>query len=136
MKRSTREWVRKAEADYRAANKLLSGSDPLHDQGCSFCQQCAEKYLKALLEELGITIPYTHILKDLLDLLRPSYPVLGPFRRGLTFLTRFAVGTRYPGENASKRQSAASLRWAERVRDLCRSLLGIRPRHSRRKKPP
>src|SRR5262245_44275016 len=119
MKRATREWVRKAEADYRAAQKLECGSDPLHDQSCFFCQQCAEKYLKALLEELGLTIPYTHVLKNLLALLRPHHPSLGPLRRGLTFLTRFAVGTCYPGENASKRQAEAALRWAERVRDAC-----------------
>ena len=53
MKRLTREWVRKAEADYRAAELLDRGSDPLHDQACFHCQQCAEKYLKALLEEAG-----------------------------------------------------------------------------------
>ena len=100
------------------------------------CQQCAEKYLKALLEELTLTIPYTHILKDLLMLLLPHHPSLASHRRGLTFLTRFAVDTRYPGENASKRQATASLRWAARVRDMCRSLLGMRPWRSRRKKTP
>src|SRR5262249_17079689 len=111
MKRSTRAWVRKAETDYRAAKKLDSGSDPLHDQSCFFSQQCAEKYLKALLEELGLTIPYTHVLKDLLTLLRAHHPSLGSLYRGLTFLTRFAVGTRYPGQNASKRQAKAALCW-------------------------
>ncbi len=30
--------------------------------------------------------------------------------RGLKFLTRFALGTRYPGERATKRQAAAALR--------------------------
>jgi HEPN domain-containing protein len=126
--------VRKAEADYRAARKLSRGKDPLHDQSCFFCQQSAEKYLKALLVELGLTVPYTHILKDLLALLRPHYPSLAPYRRGLTFLTRFAVGTRYPGENAGKRQTEAALRWAGRVRTAARALLGIRPQRSRRKK--
>jgi HEPN domain-containing protein len=126
--------VRKAEADYRAAKKLNSGSDPLHDQSCFLCQQSAEKYLKALLEELGLTIPYTHVLKDLLTLLQPHHSSLVSLRRGLTFLTRFAVGTRYPGMNASKRQAAAAQRWVGRVRDACRSLLGLRPRRSRRKK--
>jgi hypothetical protein len=43
-----------------------------------------------------------------------------------------AVDTRYPGNNASKRQAIAALRWAERVRTLARGLLRIRerPRHS------
>ena len=52
MKKLTREWIRKAEADHHAAVKLHRGSDPLHDIVCFHCQQCAEKYLKAL-DELG-----------------------------------------------------------------------------------
>jgi HEPN domain-containing protein len=133
MKKTTREWVRKAEADCRAARKLHRGSDRLHDQTCFCCQQCAEKYLTGLLEELGLTIPHTHILKDLLALLAPHYPSMTPLRRGLVFLTRFAVGTRYPGSNASKREAEASLRWSDRVRAAARALLGLRLRPRRRK---
>ena len=42
MKTLTAAWVKKAEADYRAARKLAHGNDPLHDQVCFFCQQAAE----------------------------------------------------------------------------------------------
>ena len=52
------------------------------------------------------------------------------------FLTDFAVEYRYPGDNASKRQAQAALRWAGRVRDACRALLGIRARRLRRTKSP
>ena len=55
MKKLTAEWVRKAEADYRLAVKLGRGSEPFHDQRCFHCQQATEKYLKALMEELGLT---------------------------------------------------------------------------------
>ena len=106
MRRLTREWVRKAEADYRLAGKVVRGSDPLHDHVCFLSQQCAEKHLKAQLEELGLTVPRTHALLHLLTLLLPHYPSLRSVRRGLKFLTRFAVGTRYPGENASNAQGA------------------------------
>ena len=116
MKRMTREWVRKAEADYRLAAKLAKESESFHDQLCFHCQQSAEKYSKALLQELGLGIPRTHILRDILDLLIPHHDELRSLRRGVKFLTRFAVGTRYPGERASKRQAAAALRWAGRVR--------------------
>ena len=134
MKSATREWVRKAEADHRAAERLAAGRDRLHDQTCFFCQQSAEKYLKALLEELGQTIPRIHYLEELLDRLLPFHRSLRLFRRGLIFLTPFAVDTRYPGDDASKRQAAAALRWAGRVRDACRAILGVRaPR--RRKSP-
>jgi hypothetical protein len=86
------------------------------------------------LEEAGLTIPRTHILKDLLALLHPPYSSLSPLRRGLVFLTRFAVGTRYPGDNARKRDVASALRWAGRVRTAARAVFGIRPPRRRRQK--
>lgn len=125
MKKTTRQWVRKAEEDLQSAYKVAAGSDPFHDQTCFLCQQSAEKYLKALLEELGLAIPYTHVLKDLLSLLLPHHGHLRILRRGLVFLTRFAVATRYPGDDATKRQAEASLRWAERMRRECRTLLDL-----------
>jgi HEPN domain-containing protein len=134
MKKSTREWVRKAEVDRIIAGQCSRSKTPLHDGVCFHCQQCSEKYLKALLEELGLAIPYTHILKDLLALLQPHHPSLASLRRGLTYLTRFGVAIRYPGENTTKRQATSALRWAERVRYACPSLLGLRPRRPRRKK--
>jgi HEPN domain-containing protein len=100
---------------------------PFHDQRYFLCQQSAEKYLKALLQELGQPIPRTHILRDLLVLVLPHQGCLRPLQRGLKFLTRFAVGIRYPGESATKRQAVAALRWAGRVRHEARSLLKIRP---------
>ena len=53
---------------------------------------------------------------------------LRSLKRGLIFLTRFAVDTRYPGDNASKRQAVAALRWAQKVRKAARALLDIRDR--------
>ena len=126
MKPTTREWLRKAEADRVIARRISSGKFPLHDGVCFHCQQCAEKYLKALLEELGLAIPRTHNLDDLLNLLLAYYSTLGALRRGLIFLTDFAVDPRYPNGNTGKRQAAAALRWAERVRTECRKLLNIK----------
>src|SRR2546428_668814 len=123
MKKLTREWIRKAEADYRAAVRLGRGSEPLHDQVCFSCQQAAEKFLKALLVELALPVPRTHVLDDLLTLLLPHHPSLRSFRR-VNFLTRFAVATRYPGDHASKRQALAAFRWAGKVPDLVAHLAG------------
>ena len=111
MKRRTGDWVRKAEADWVIAQQFNRSKYPLHDGTCFHCQQCAEQYLKALLEELGRRIPRTHILKDILSLLRPDYPFPNSYLRGLTYLTRFAVETRYPGDSANNRQATAALRW-------------------------
>jgi HEPN domain-containing protein len=100
----------------------------MHDGVCFHCQQCVEKYLKALLVELGLAVPKTHDLDHLLTLLRPHHPQLRSLRRGLLFLNDYAVDIRYPSGWASKRQARAALRWAERVRAMARSILGIVPR--------
>ena len=126
--------MRKAESDYRLASRIARGREPFHNEQCFHCQQSAEEYLKALLDEMGLGIPRTHLLSDLLALLLPHYPSLGNLRRGLVFLTRFAVATRYPGDNATKRQSVASLRWADKVRQACRNILGLPLRSPHRKR--
>src|SRR5262245_41816253 len=115
MKRTTAERVRKAGDDWVIAGQSSQGPRPLHDGVCFHCQQCSEKYLKGLMEELGLAVPKIHDLGVLLTTLRPHYPVLRPLRRGMAFLTNFAVPVRYPGFNASKRQAEAALRWADRV---------------------
>ena len=94
---------------------------------CYCCQQCAEKYLKALLQEHGITIPHTHDLESLLDLILPAEPTLRLSRRGLSFLTDFAVVYRYSGSKATSRQARAAIRWAEVVRKEIRKRLKLRP---------
>ncbi len=128
MKKMTKQWVRKAEDDWAMANESSHSKTPLHDGVCFHCQQCAEKYLKALMEEIGLTIPKTHDLDRLFDELIMHHRTLGLLRRGLAFLTNFAVAVRYPGDRAKKRQAVAALRWAERVRAACRLLLGMSPR--------
>src|SRR5689334_22805181 len=110
MKRLTASWVRKAEADLLGARSLEQSTPPLHDLVCFHCQQSAEKYLKALLQELGRPVPRTHNLDDLLQLLLPHDATLRPLRRALVSLGRFAVDYRYPGANATKRQAQAALR--------------------------
>jgi HEPN domain-containing protein len=136
MKKLTAAWVRKAERDYRVARKLARSRKPENDTVCFCCQQAAEKFLKALLVEGALPVPRSHNLEDHLGLLRAHHPSLFALRRGLVFLNRFAVDTRYPGFNARRRQVEAALRWAAQVRTEVRALLGLRPRPTRRKKPP
>lgn len=80
MKKAVLQWVRKAEADHRLAEIINRGSDPLYDLLCFHCQQSAEKYLKALLEDLGQLVPRTHDLDDLLDILLPFHPTASAHR--------------------------------------------------------
>ena len=88
------------------------------------------------MEELGLAIPRTHNLVALLPLLASHHPALRSLRRGLDFLTRFAVDTRYPGDGATRRQADAAVRWEVRVREVCQALLGVGPQRPRRRHGP
>jgi HEPN domain-containing protein len=41
-----RDWLAKADLDYRAAERLLQDEEPLREIIAFHCQQAAEKYLK------------------------------------------------------------------------------------------
>ncbi len=67
MKPITTEWIAKAEGDFATAQRELGATDhPNYDAVCFHAQQCAEKYLKAFLQEANIPFPKTHDLADLL----------------------------------------------------------------------
>ena len=127
MKRHTAQWVLKAEDDIESARTLAALARPKRDVACFHCQQAAEKYLKALLQELGLIVPRTHELNKLLNLLVRHDTTLAPLRRSVRSLTRYAVDFRYPGVRATTRRMQAALRQAERVRTALRARLGLPP---------
>jgi HEPN domain-containing protein len=130
MKSLTKEWVGKAEADYAVVQKLRKARPPFHDIVCFHCQQAAEKYLKAYLQEQGLPVPRIHDLVDLLLLLVPSDSKLKVLRRAARSLSQFAVDIRYPGIRASARKAQAAERQCTTVRAEIRKRLGIRDRPS------
>ena len=76
MKPLTREWVEKAEGDLiTAARECRARKSPNYDAACFHAQQCAEKFLKARLQEADIPFGRTHNLTTLLDLLLPIEPL-------------------------------------------------------------
>jgi HEPN domain-containing protein len=127
MKRQTKLWVRKAKDDIVGARSLERSKPALNDLICFHCQQCGEKYIKALVQELGLAVPRTHILEELLVLLRPHDSSIGRLRPSAVSLSRYAVQFRYPGKNASKRQALAALRHAESVRKEIRTRVDLPP---------
>jgi HEPN domain-containing protein len=56
------------------ARTLARAAESAHDGVCFHCQQSAEKYLKAIVQELGLAIPKIHALEDLLALLVHEIP--------------------------------------------------------------
>jgi HEPN domain-containing protein len=55
MSEELKEWIGKAEGDYFSAlREYRARRNVNYDSACFHAQQCVEKYLKAVLVELGI----------------------------------------------------------------------------------
>ena len=128
MKKLTREWVRKAEADYRLALKIARGNEPFPDQQCFHCQQAAEKALKAWLTSRDIVFPKTHSLEDIVRLCIPSASGFSQFQHHAEELTPLAMAYRYPGYVSVPGLQLASraLALAEEICDFCEQQLGLK----------
>jgi HEPN domain-containing protein len=108
----------KAEQDFLAAENLVeSKEEGLTGIVCFHAQQCAEKYLKALLVCQGVAFPKTHDLRLLLDLIPPAVP-LGLRREEVVPLNRYVIEGRYPGdwEPITVAEARCALEMAQSVR--------------------
>jgi len=124
LRRDVRDWVVKAEEDFAVVETLARKRRPaLQSAVCFHAQQCAEKYLKALLTRDRITFPKTHDLLDLLDLAKHSDPTTELLRSYLEYLEPYAVNLRYPGEGATRTEAKRSVRAITHVREALRRLL-------------
>jgi HEPN domain-containing protein len=119
------EWVAKAEDDVVGITRLLA--EPV---GCPtglvcFCaQQCAEKYLKAVLVARAIDFPKVHDIERIVSLLPAGIrvPLTVEEQRQLT---SYAVVSRYPGVGGpiSLTEARRAVRLAKRVRAAVRKHL-------------
>jgi len=108
------EWVEKAEGDWHTAGRELRTTEfPNYDAVCFHAQQCAEKYLKALLTERNVRFPKMHHLPTLLDLLVPVCPEAEACREDLSSLGALCCRSslsRWQSESPNRRRSLADLR--------------------------
>jgi HEPN domain-containing protein len=125
MNPAVAEWVSKAEGDYLTAGReLRARKSPNYDAVCFHAQQCAEKYLKAVLQEKDKRIPKIHFLLELLAMILKfdgSYEFL---KADLEVLEDYAVKFRYPGDLAEKDQAQAAYASAGIVREFIKQKLG------------
>jgi HEPN domain-containing protein len=127
MHETTKEWVFKAEEDYDSADLLLHGSETsIAATACFHCQQCAEKYLKAFLEENEIAFPKRHELVPLLKLCLRIDNEFTTLLKDLRRLESFAVSVRYPGITVKVKTAEEALQSAQRVRNFVRKKLKIK----------
>lgn len=96
MNELVQEWVFKSDEDWRCAKVLLADASPLVTPAMFHLQQCAEKLLKALLVQKGISFERRHDLSYLQKLC--DEPSIVPHSRVLFELNPFAVEFRYPGD--------------------------------------
>jgi HEPN domain-containing protein len=126
MQPLTTEWIAKAEGDFVSATReLRARKAPNYDAACFHAQQCAEKYLKARLQEANIPFSRTHDLEVLLDLLLPLDSGWDTLRPDARVLTSLAVDVRYPGYTADKAKAREALRACRSVRRVVRQSLGL-----------
>ena len=137
QRRVVRRWIAKAEEDNLAAECLfkLGRSCPLGLVGFH-AQQCAEKYLKALLLHEGLAVPRVHDLNVLVRLVPPTrVPGLDP--ADLARLSRYVIEGRYPDEWEPIRRSQVrkAIALAKRIRKVVLLNLPRRFGHPHRRYP-
>lgn len=97
-KRIIRQWIERAEEDLTLAKHAFTLSSGIPYRLIAYhAQQCAEKYLKALLVYYDHDFPYTHDISKLISLCNEN----APFDIDLTDtteLTTYGVTARYPSE--------------------------------------
>ncbi|MEK7408636.1 MAG: HEPN domain-containing protein [Acidobacteriota bacterium] len=93
-----RQWIAKADLDYRTAERLLRDAEPIRESIAFHCQQAAEKYLKAFLVCHRSEYPKTHSITRLLDLVSSIAPELSVSLAEAESLTPFGVEIRYPDD--------------------------------------
>ena len=121
-----REWVEYAEEDLTVAKSALRRNKPLTTSSCFHSQQCAEKYLKAMLIAKDAEFPKTHDLLILDALCNKAGILTGYTKEDLGRLSGYAVHTRYPGINRRLRMHKEALEIVTHVRRFARSFLGFK----------
>jgi HEPN domain-containing protein len=117
MNEIVKEWIEKAEGDYRTAlREYRARKFPNFDAAGFHAQQCIEKYLKSLLQSRRIPFHKTHDLLMLLEMCIPVAPQLEIHRSLFAILSPFAIAFRYPGETATREQAGEAVKAMKKLR--------------------
>ena len=119
-------WIAHAEDDFNAATKLLRGKKPSIYGACFHAQQCAEKYIKAMLVFKGKRFPMTHDLVNVNNLLQQVKIDLKTSDDILELLSSYAVRARYSGELPEMADAKEALEIAKKIRLFSRKFLGLK----------
>jgi HEPN domain-containing protein len=120
-----RAWAASAEEDFILARTALQRKQPLVSGTCFHAQQCAEKYMKALLISKSADFPKTHDLLMLNNLCSVAGIFLEIDPKHLNTLSDYAVRTRYPGEEPNVDDAKEAIELAKLVRSFAKKFLGL-----------
>jgi len=119
------EWVEYAEEDSIMAKSALGRRKPLTAASCFHSQQCAEKYLKAMLVARDVEFPKTHDLLILDTLCANAGMITGFTKEDLARLSGYAIHSRYPGRQPTPDEARDALAIAMTIRRFARMFLGV-----------
>jgi HEPN domain-containing protein len=117
-------WVARAEEDHTVACASFRRKKPLVNAACFHAQQCAEKYLKALLVSQGRAFAKTHDLLVLSEACAEAGIHVPVSEDKLSILSSCAVRVRYPGPEPTPAETAEAVEIAKAVRKFARATLG------------
>lgn len=126
MQATTQQWVKKAEGDWVSMGcEGQAQNDPNYDLTCYLAQQCAEKYLKARLQEANLAFPKTHNLLALLALALPIEPSWNVLQAALTKLDDYSVEFRSPSRDATAMDAQDAQQFYRVVPEVARRSFGL-----------
>ena len=119
-------WVIKAEEDWITANTMMRRRKVFTGVVCYHFQQCAEKYIKALIIHKGSAFPKTHDLNALSDISEANGIFIGMNENDLETLSGYAVTARYPSADPSEEDMQEALKLIKTIRKFSRTFLGLK----------
>lgn len=118
--------VNRAEDDYAIAVSALRRKKPLTYPSTFHAQQCAEKYLKAMLAARKQRFSLVHDLVKLNAECESAGILTGFSNADLAILSEYAVKTRYVGDEPTPEEARQVLGMAKAVRKFARKFLNVK----------
>jgi HEPN domain-containing protein len=120
-----KSWIAHAEDDFAAAKTLMRQKKPLLYSACFPAQQCAEKYMKALLVFKNQGFPKVHDLGTLSSLCANAGIFVGISEETRDTLSAYAISSRYPGDDPTLEETKEAIEITKSIRKFARSFLGL-----------
>ena len=123
-----KEWLDKAEEDFRFAESNLQEGSEFFSQICFHFQQAAEKYLKAYIIAKGLAFNKVHDLVHLLRTCSGQDQVFSSLKEECILLNSAYIETRYPVHwptNYTRETAKQAYAAAQNIARLVRDRLGL-----------